>query len=55
MFSFDPAAAKLDFKHLDQNVFKKKKNEKAKLYIQLVSVHGWQSKNVITVSRVLTH
>lgn len=52
MVSFDPAAAKLGFIHLDQNVQKKKK-EKAKLYIHLVSVHKWQSKNVIAVSRLL--
>lgn len=51
MVSFDPAAAKLGFIHLDQNVQKKKK--KAKLYIHLVSVHKWQSKNVIAVSRLL--
>jgi len=51
MVSFDPAVAKLDFILLDQNVLKQK-NKKAKLYIQLVSVHKWQSKNVIAVSRV---
>lgn len=29
------------------------KKKEAKLYIQLVSVHKWQSKNVIAVSRLL--
>lgn len=42
--------AKLDFKHLDQNVFKGMKRPSC---IFSKSVHGWQSKNVITVSRVL--